>query len=191
MRITESDVLCRSSHEVTDFHKSLVTPLHHSGGSAPPKPRGVTFDTMDNVYEITNLGDYTDEELEAAWYSAREADRMKQKARSDAKLLDFGILVQGTEVSIRGLEWRTKEGIKKKRRVKMNSHGAIFCEIAYQEEQGFVDDEQIADAYYEFSQHSAEMAAKIGKQDETEAMQIHNDELDDSKPFLQFFPTTL
>lgn len=158
--------LTLSSHEDLFDRKTIIAPLHE-------RPRRVSFGAMVATYEVMSRADYTHEELEATWFDRGEMRQMKENARSEGKLVDSGLLVQGSEVSIRGLESRTKEGMKRKRQNRMNAYAAVFFEIDCQQEEHYFDEDMIADAYFTYSEPCAMTAQMIGKRDEIEAMNIH------------------
>ena len=80
-----------------------------------------------------------------------------------------GDLVESKDVSIRGLESRTKKGSKKKKIIRINSFAAVFLELDFQKAQDFYDDEAIAEAYFKYSMPSSISAQRIGKKDESQA----------------------
>merc|ERR1712071_582326 len=121
---------------------------------------------------VMSRADYTHEELEVTWFDHSEMRQMKENARSEGKLVDSGLLVQSSEISIRGLESRTKEVMKRKRQNR-NAYAAVFFEIDCQQEEHYFDEDLIADAYFTYSEPCAMTAQMIGKRDEIEAMKIH------------------
>lgn len=169
--IQDTDITLSSQDFVFD-HKTIIAPLHETSIN---RSRRVSFGAMVATYEVMSRVDYTHEELEASWFDRDDMRRMKENARSDAKLVDSGLLVQGTDVSIRGLESRTREGIKRKRRSRMNAYAAVFFEIDCQQQEEFFDDDLIADAYFTYSEPCAMTAQMIGKRDEIEAMNIYGE----------------
>uniref|UniRef100_A0A7S4A8Y0 Uncharacterized protein n=1 Tax=Pseudo-nitzschia australis TaxID=44445 RepID=A0A7S4A8Y0_9STRA len=167
-----------------DQPKTIIAPLSECRIAAP---RQVSFGADVYVYEVLNRGDYTPEEIEESWFNRNDMRRMKQGTRAEAKLVESGLLVQGKEVSIRGLESRTRDGIRRKRRNRMNAYGAVFFEIDCQDEERFVDEKLIADAYFVYSENCAMEAQMIGKRDEHDAMQIFQNKTNDffGKKFCQ------
>merc|ERR1712195_235778 len=73
------------------------------------------------------------------------------------------------DVCKRGLESRTKSGMRRKKHNRTNAYAAVFLEIDYQEDEGTFDEEVIADAYFMYSDQCQVSAQIIGKQDEIEA----------------------
>jgi len=168
--IQDTDILSSSSHD-DYFGKSVTFAPLHEGPIVIP--HGVHFDDMATVYDVICLDDYTPEELSDAWYDRDDMIRMKEAARSDAKLLDSGMLPKKGGITFRGLEHRTREGAKRKRQHRMNAWGAVFCEIDFQKEDEMIDEETIADAYFMYSEKCAEAAYEVAKRDALDAMNIY------------------
>ncbi len=161
-----------SSHDDVFGRKSLNAPLHEPTINTS---RRVSFGAVTTTHEVLSRFDYTHEELEASWFYREDMRRMKENVRSEAKLVESGLLKQASDVSIRGLESKTREGMKRKRQSRMNAYAAVFFEIDCQQEDGFFDDDLIADAYFTYSEPCAMTAQMIGKRDEVEAMNIYDE----------------
>eukprot|EP00533_Pseudo-nitzschia_delicatissima_P001804 CAMPEP_0116077684 /NCGR_PEP_ID=MMETSP0327-20121206/196_1 /TAXON_ID=44447 /ORGANISM="Pseudo-nitzschia delicatissima, Strain B596" /LENGTH=110 /DNA_ID=CAMNT_0003568171 /DNA_START=478 /DNA_END=806 /DNA_ORIENTATION=- len=86
--------------------KPVATPLHEEFDfpiAAPPfLPKEVSFAPFVAVQEIISRKDLTPEELKASWYDVEEVSCMRGIARTEAKLVESGHLVQNKEVCIRG-----------------------------------------------------------------------------------------
>ena len=134
----------------------------------------VSFVPMVTIIPVMSRVDYTLEELERSWFDLEEMNQMRLNARTEANLVDSGILLEDTEfITIRGLEGRTKEGSKQKQENRMNAYTAVFFELNCQIEDEFFDDDMLAEAYAIYSKTSAMIAQTIGKKDEIEAMKIN------------------
>ena len=175
-----------SSHDIYD-QKTIIAPLHET--SIHEQRKHVSFDDMDTVYEIPNLKYFTCKEKKACWFTLQDMNQMKEQLRKDAKIIDFGILIQGTCVSNRGLECKTRAGAIRKRQLRINAYAAVFKEIEFQRREGIIDDEMLADTYYISSLQSAREAYLIARQDEAEAKAMQDSQLNDSESFLQFNPS--
>ena len=161
-------------------HKSLPSPpLHESCDATPAAPvkeeKRVWFAAMTIEYDIISRHEYTSEELEASWYDSKEMKKIKDTARSEAKLVEAGLLVEDSQFSIRGLESKTRKGVLRKRKRRTNAYLSVFFEIDSQIEEGYFDDDLVADAYYVYSEPCAIDAEQIGKQDAYDAKAIHNE----------------
>ena len=141
------DVSLSSHDDAFDAAKAVATPLHESCTSTPT-PKRVWFDPFVEIQETIHRTDFTEEEKEITWYSVEEVSSMRAIARNEARLVETEDLVESKDVSIRGLESRTKKGSRKKKILRMNSFAAVFLELDFQKAQDFYDDEAIAEATY-------------------------------------------
>jgi hypothetical protein len=142
---------------------AVAQPLHHQRGQ-----RFVSFDAVD-FREVLNRDAFTPEEIESCWYDRVDLRQMREDARSEARMMDSGLLEESDDVCLRGLECRTKEGARAKRQNRANVNAAIFFELDSQEDNGIYDDEAIADVYYNYSEHCQVSAQMIGARDAREA----------------------
>eukprot|EP00531_Pseudo-nitzschia_arenysensis_P013809 CAMPEP_0116147568 /NCGR_PEP_ID=MMETSP0329-20121206/17825_1 /TAXON_ID=697910 /ORGANISM="Pseudo-nitzschia arenysensis, Strain B593" /LENGTH=191 /DNA_ID=CAMNT_0003643507 /DNA_START=86 /DNA_END=661 /DNA_ORIENTATION=+ len=161
-------------------YKSLPSPpLHEECEATPAAPvqeeKRVWFASMTIEYDVMSRYEYTREELEASWYDANEMKKIKDTARSEAKLVEAGLLVEEPNFSVRGLEAKTRKGVLRKRKRRTNAYLSVFFEIDSQIEEGYFDDELVADAYYVYSEPCAMEAEKVGKQDALDARAIYNE----------------
>ena len=166
-----------SSYDDVFEHKSMIAPLHQSSTR-------VSFGATVDMCEVMSRSEYTQEELKASWFDRDELRRMKENTKSEGKLVEQGLLLNGPDVSIRGLEAKTRAGMKRKRQNRLNAYAAVFFEIDRQEYEGYFDEDLIADAYFNYSEQCAVSAQMIGKRDEVEAKDLYNYQKTD------FFGTT-
>ena len=149
---------------IDDRHKNICyAPLHTSINR-----RCVSFGAFVSTYEIIHHKDLSKEEIKSAWYNREDMRQMKVQAKSDAKLIECNN-GDDDDVCKRGLESRTKSGMRRKKHNRTNAYAAVFLEIDYQEDEGTFDEEAIADAYFMYSDQCQVSAQIIGKQDEIEA----------------------
>ncbi len=149
--------------------KGSTAPLHESCITTTAQDKQVSFGPFVGVQEILSRKDFKTEEIKASWYDVEEVSCMRGIARAEARLVESGHLVQSKEVSIRGLEQRTKKGSKKKKQIRLNSFAAVFLEMDFQRAENIFDDEAIAEAYFKYSMPSAMAAQRVGRRDEIEA----------------------
>ena len=161
------DISCRSTATNEDFfdHKPFA-PLHESVGTS----RGVSFAPMAIIHDVMGLDDYTDDELDASWFRIEELLRMKETARSEAKLLEKGVLMKE---KIRGIEHKTREGIMRKRLHRNGAYASIFCELDFQHDEDILDEQSIADAYAPYSKACLAEAQLMAERDALEAKYIY------------------
>lgn len=144
---------------------TCLAPVHLEEAAPTHERRCVSFGVMDTIYDVLHLHDYTAEEIKASWFDRVDLRQMKDAVKIEARLLDRGVLMEGGDVTIRGLEGRTRCGVQIKRANKLKAYSAVFMELEAQYELGFLDEEAIADEYYEYSQHCRLEAQMIAGQD--------------------------
>ena len=163
-----------SSQELKNPQKATVQ--GNPGFSERPPKLSVSFKPMTLIYDIPTLDDYTAEEIKDSWYTAEEVQQIREDIKADVVLLEAGQLVESRQ---RGLECRTKKGMRRKFYFREKAYEAVFSEIEFQHEEGFLDEVTIAEAYH-FSCKSATMLGqKQGRKDAREAMRINRTSLKD------------
>ena len=169
------DISLSSQHDDVFDHKTIVALLHESTIPSTPRQR-VSFSGMATNYDVMSRKDYTPEEVDASWFTPTDMRRMRRDAKNDAKRLleaaKSDRFPPGSSVSIRGLEWRTKEGVKRKRQTRTNTYHAVFL-VESQQENDFLADEFVAKSYSFISEPCLQAAQVIGRRDEIEAMTIY------------------
>lgn len=155
-----------------DFYSEVVSkentsaPLHETPSTSQKR---ITFSANVTSHEVMSRDEYTVEEMKATWYDRPALRQMKECARSDARLVESGVLVEGDDVSFRGLEAKTSHGLRRKRQNRMNAYAAVFFEIDTQQDIGMSDDNAIADAYFAYSEQCLVAAHMIAVRDAEEA----------------------
>jgi hypothetical protein len=167
-----------SDSDIFDSKALVTAPLHESFDTiittvTVPVRKSVSFGAMAATHEVISRYDYSPEELEASFFDIEDMRRMKDTARSEAKLLDSSGLQEGP--SARGIEHRTRQGMKQKRQNRMNAYAAVFFEIDSQFEEDYFDEEAVADAYFEYSESCAMHAHKLGVRDALDACAIYEE----------------
>ena len=150
-------------------YKSLPTPPLHE----EKEEKRVWFASMTVEYEVMNRYEYTTEERKNSWFDPSEMKTIRDAAKSEAKLVEKGLLQETADFSVRGLEQKTRRGVLRKRKRRTNAYLAVFFEIDTQNEEGFSDDDLVADAYYLYTEPCAIEAEKIARQDAAEARTIY------------------
>ena len=150
-------------------YKSLPTPPLHE----EKEEKRVWFASMTVEYEVMNRYEYTTEERKNSWFDPSEMKTIRDAAKSEAKLVEKGLLQETADFSVRGLEQKTRRGVLRKRKRRTNAYLAVFFEIDTQNEEGFSDDDLVADAYFLYTEPCAIEAEKIARQDAAEARTIY------------------
>lgn len=162
-----------SSHETSMMDYRKTNPALHEMMPAPAPasaPANVSFNPISICYDVISIDEYTEEEMKASWYTANDYLRIRDVARAEVKLLEAGLLV---ETRIRGLEHRTKVGMRRKKHSRERAYTAVFEEIDFQRDEEIIDEISIAEAYYIQSRSAAVMAQRTAKKDACEAMKIY------------------
>lgn len=131
--------------------------------------RCVSFCAVVGVLEVLNRDDFSPEERESCWYDRVDLRQMKEITKSEARLMECGLQQESEDVCLRGLESRTKEGARTKRQNRANAIAAVFFELESQEDDGILDDEAVADAYFNSSEHCHVAAQMLGMRDARDA----------------------
>mmetsp|Transcript_42036 Transcript_42036/g.42909 ORF Transcript_42036/g.42909 Transcript_42036/m.42909 type:complete len:181 (+) Transcript_42036:16-558(+) len=177
--LIEDDFFFPDYVESTDHYenqKSIFATFHQTNNVNTTGNGGcrVSFDDVvsPTVYDVDSLSDFTAQEIRDAWYDGHDLRCMKREARSDARqLMESGNNDNDNDIiCFRGLESRTRQGMKQKRQNRTNATTAVFVEINFQKEVGFIDEDAIARAYYVYSNACLVLAQLIAKQDATEAI---------------------
>jgi len=167
-----------------DNQKSMFAPLHTTNTTATATDtracrRSVSFgdDVVSSIYDVESLFDFTSQEIRDTWYDGHDLRRMKREVKSDARqLMELGDTYDHDNhddddiMCFRGLESRTRQGMRHKKQNRINNYTAVFIEIDFQQEVGFIDEDAIARACYNYSNDCLVSAQRIAKQDENEAI---------------------
>lgn len=125
----------------------------------------VRFADETTTHLVLSRVDYTVDEMSATWYDRTDLKQMRSTAKSEARLLEAGMLQETETTSARGLEGRTTEGLTRKRRNRTDAVNAVFDELDQQDEQGIFDDDALADVYFVYTEHCQVTAQMIGMRD--------------------------
>merc|ERR1712194_747916 len=170
-----------SDHEVDESldhydNQKIFAPLHTVITTTDTRScrRSVSFDddVVSTIYDVESLSDFTSREIKNAFYDRHDLRRMRAEVRSDARqLMELGDThIDDDVMCFRGLESRTPQGMRQKKQNRVNNYNAVFLEIDFQEEVGFIDEDAIARACSMYSNDCLVSAQWIAKQDEIEAI---------------------
>lgn len=117
------------------------------------KRSNVRFVLAENkLYPIPHVNDMTNEEVSATWYGMQDFDKMKAEMLVIVKRMMKGDKIEETnEVTIRGLEYRTRKGAIRRQHHKYESINAVLDEQDRQIEEGIDDPELLRQVYLEIS----------------------------------------
>lgn len=170
-----------NAQKVFDFNEENINDLNRRR-----RRRVVAFDDTMSTYVIINRDSFSKQELKDTWYNRIEMRDMKDQAREEGRMVQAGILVENCQnddiddetsiTTIRGLEYKTTTGLKKKRQNRKNAYAAVFLEISYQEIEGITDEVAIANEYFLHSVPCHVAAHMIAKQDERDVINMRYDD---------------
>jgi hypothetical protein len=158
----------RSNHPASIMRHSSSGQHHHhrsSSNTTTPPVVGVTFSQSLDVHEICHFRDLSPEDVEATWYSTDDFDEIKKSLVVTLRLMMADKPV-GDDQCTRGLEFRTPQGAKYRKRNKVEALTAVWNEQVQQWQNDVVDDEAIRRVYLEHSIKCRDAARKFGIHDE-------------------------
>lgn len=128
------------------------------------------------MFEITHINDMSDEEVVGIWYEKHEYDKIKNDIVPIVKRMMKGERIEETnELTIRGLEYRTRKGAIRRQHNKVESITAVLDEQDRQIEADINDPELLRQAYLEISVPCHREANDLGISDEIAAKEYHNE----------------
>jgi hypothetical protein len=142
----------------------------HSAGSIPAleeavSKRSVSFDGSVLAFQHLHIDDFSDAEIENAWYTQEYLAKIKAKT---AKTIKKMMAVGGNKKSPcpRGLEYRTPAGAQRRRKNRFEAWDAVLAEQDRQSDEGIEDADLLAHTYILFASHCSTQARVMGIQDE-------------------------
>lgn len=184
----------------TRTHKTMMmtieTTSDHTGPESPASfspivtnttrsrtKKSVSFYPIVTVQRIMSRHDYTADEAKRTWLNLDELVVLKQSIKTLANQLSNseGLSLRGScnkidnssileDECFRGLEGRTRLGVKRRKRIKAGAKHAVMKEQRRQKKSGSFSSARIADAYYAHSEYPQVEAHMVGLRDESEAM---------------------
>jgi hypothetical protein len=139
--------------------------------SAKPKKKGIQWhsrNSIDQVKRISTFNNYSEEEMFAVWGDDEEASLRKSELVADVMDMKKSKRVSDNFHTSLGLTGHIGDGKKEKKLMRLTGRAAVMDEQALQDEEGFLDDEILADVYY-MTTHGAQEKAH------QEAMKIHEE----------------
>lgn len=162
----------REEKEETVRHRSVSFGSIDDEGGGNDDDDDESIIVSETLHYIETLDEYTDEELDSAFYSCEEMLEMKDLAKAEGKKLDRGL--EDQVECRRGLEVRTKRGCCRRYMHRKNSVNAVLDEQRLQRIEGTneLDWELIEYVYEEQAIPATKEARKRGLYDEREALEI-------------------
>lgn len=153
-------------------------------GSVKLTRRSVTFEHNVDVREVPHRKDLRKEDILATWYNSEDFERIKKTLVVTLRLMLAKKQV-GSDQCTRGLEFRTPQGAKLRKKNKLDALTAVWNEQVAQWKENITDEDAISRVYQEQSLKCRQAARKFGLQDEL-AAQKHIGEDGDSSSVSSF-----
>ena len=142
--------------------------MDRSAHTASTSGSTVNFSKTIEMFRPTlRLVDYSESERCAAWYDAAEFRSMKSERRKLVKQMDAG--EEPCADCTRGLESKTREGIRKRQMAILNAVAAVLDEQEDQLVRCSADPDALAHIYCMYTRRSQEQALDRAKADRSEA----------------------
>jgi hypothetical protein len=155
-----------SSHSTVSANATPRKPL------SPAANRTVTFSEEVGVRGTINNEEYTREEKIATWLTGQEFDAMKAERRSTVKVMErINLSVDDGQHSFRGLEFRTREGSRRRQFNQVDATMAVMDEQDAQLQCGINDPERLAHVYIICSSHCQDNAHERALNDQRAALE--------------------
>jgi hypothetical protein len=130
--------------------------------------RSVRMNLKSNTtHLVPHVDDMTELEIVVIWYERSDYEEMKQSFVPILRKIMRGSRIEETDTeTVRGLEFRTREGAMRRQHNKITAIEAVMDEQEHQRSVGENDCEKISEVYRKNSLHCAEAARDLGEQDE-------------------------
>lgn len=133
--------------------------------------------TSNQIFPIPHIDDLSDEEVKDTWYERADYEKMKMSMIPLIRKIMKGETVEENDrQTIRGLEFRTRQGAIRRQHNKVEAITAVLEEQERQLEfAGYVDDELLASVYNHISNHCQEEAHELALGDVDFAIEYLSD----------------
>jgi hypothetical protein len=142
---------------------SLATPQ-------PSSRKSVSFNEYCASYQVLHINDYDSHWIKKCWYSSSELSTMRLELKPTLFKMECGTPLSKIKDCTMGLETFTEGGQATKRHNRVTSQNAVFFEQGYQQCQGIVDPQGLADTYFEHTSDCQRKAHERGLQYEQQAV---------------------
>jgi hypothetical protein len=121
------------------------------------------------VFPIIHINDMDESAIYNTWYTKKECIAIKKEIVSVVRLMLRGIRIEeNNKKTVRGLEFRTREGCLHRKQNKLAAKNAVMAEQRRQVEEGDRDEKRLAEAYSCVSFHCQKAASALAWRDEME-----------------------
>jgi hypothetical protein len=171
------DSSCSSSEIDSGASKSKNSSSESLQAAPAPRPRRrVVFNRDVYVQETIHVNDYTDNEIDATWYTREDFKNQKAEFAITVRMLATDRYSGDDDIHCaRGLEYRHREGAKLRQKNKLNGLMSVLEEQSRQQLVGEENDEKISKAYIQANYHCRHAALEMGLFDEDEVFGVIDD----------------
>lgn len=132
------------------------------------------------IRRIQHIKDMSKEDVKATWYEKEDYEGMKQTFIPIIRRMMKGEDIPETnDQTIRGLEFRTRDGAIRRQHNKLNALSAVLDEQDRQYNEQDFSDEKLAEVYQSFNAHCREAALKLGLEDEARIQDYYAEPCED------------
>lgn len=158
---------------VSCMRKSSCSSSGNSGIHKTKKKKGnVQFVEFITVTDCLHFLDYSKKEFKGTWYTDKEMSKLHvdirlvlEKANAGGNLAAHFALQQDDELCLRGLEYKTPMGCKRREQNKRVAWQAVEREQYRQWDQGFKDEVALSREYQMATQHCVQKAILLAQED--------------------------
>lgn len=187
--IEEGDAFCYAEEDASTATESTSSSSLSSDDELSASPlqtplamRSVSFSAGAAVHcgAVLNIDDYSEHEKFECWFQADEMRQIRREVKDTLSLMNRNLIIDenckldGSPISIRGLEGKTKAGKRHRRETRLASLAAVFDEQTLQEMDGVTDPLMIALAYSEYSYPMQVAAFQRASIYQKEAIEIYD-----------------
>ncbi len=160
-----------SSHALFLRSHAMKTLMQEGSSHSAARRRGrVTFAPVTEIQEVPHVNDLESEDVAEIWYCKRDYEVIKATYMTTVRMMASGstsLLFENEEDHcFRGLEYRTREGARRRQGNKITAITAVLDEQDRQIYEGIWDPEALAEVYRRTSAHCTDAAFLLGLRDE-------------------------
>lgn len=143
--------------------------------------------SSNEIYRIPHLDDLSDEEVTATWYAKPDYEKIKMSMIPlIRKMMKSETVEESNRQTIRGLEYRTREGAIRRQHNKVEGISAVLAEQDRQRQvDGKGNDELLSQVYSEVNCHCQVEAHQLALGDVKPAQEYTADALETMKEIMQ------
>mmetsp|Transcript_30720 Transcript_30720/g.51080 ORF Transcript_30720/g.51080 Transcript_30720/m.51080 type:complete len:168 (-) Transcript_30720:868-1371(-) len=132
--------------------------------------RNVRFANHATMRRTTPLSSYTDQEIEACWYSQEEYSRIIKSCLRLVERMESDLKTSEKKYCVRGLEQHTSAGMVARQESRSDAKLAVLEEQERQREMNTINEDVIAQAYKSITSSRQILAQKTGLRDHLHAV---------------------